>query len=111
MNQDSHLRADQWIPAAVGAVLIAFLAIVTFFLLTEHRAHTFGVLPWLLLLAFPLLHPFMHRVHGKRAWWPREPPRAPAELLAWRKTMTHTTPSYGPRFGDSRHLQTKGDPS
>lgn len=65
MNQGNQLRADQWIPAAVGAVLIAFFAIVTFFLLTEHRAHTFGVLPWLLLLACPFLHIFMHRGHGK----------------------------------------------
>lgn len=43
---------------------IAFLAIAAFFLLSEHRAHTLGVLPYLLLLACPLLHIFMHRGHG-----------------------------------------------
>ena len=48
----------------VGLVLLAFLAIAAFFLLTEHRAHLLGLLPWLLLLACPLLHLFMHRGHG-----------------------------------------------
>ncbi|RUY33183.1 DUF2933 domain-containing protein [Mesorhizobium sp. M7A.F.Ca.US.001.04.1.1] len=46
-----------------GLVTIAFLLIAAFFLLTEHRAHTFGVLPFLLLLTCPLLHMF-HRKHG-----------------------------------------------
>ena len=45
-------------------VLIAFLAIAGFYLIAEHRAHFFGVLPFLLLLACPLLHMFMHRGHG-----------------------------------------------
>ena len=47
-------------------VLLGFLAIAAFFLLSEHRAHVFGVLPFLLLLACPLLHFFMHgrRGHG-----------------------------------------------
>ena len=44
-----------------GLVLLAFLAITGFFLWTEHRAHVLGALPWLLLLACPLLHLFMHR--------------------------------------------------
>lgn len=46
-----------------GLVTIAFLLIAAFFLLTEHRAHTFGVLPFVLLLACPLLHMFMHGGH------------------------------------------------
>jgi len=46
-------------------VLIGFLAIVGFFLFTEHRAHLFGILPWLLLLACPLMHLFHgHGGHG-----------------------------------------------
>lgn len=44
--------------------LIGFLAIAAFFLLSEHRAHLLGVLPFLLLLACPLLHLFHHRGHG-----------------------------------------------
>lgn len=43
---------------------IVFAAIAGFFLLTEHRAHLLGYLPWILLLAFPLLHIFMHGGHG-----------------------------------------------
>ena len=45
-------------------VLIVFLAIAGFYLITEHRAHVFGYLPFLLLLACPFLHMFMHRGHG-----------------------------------------------
>ena len=45
-------------------ILFAFLAVAAFFMLTEHRAHVFGVVPYLLLLACPLLHFFLHRGHG-----------------------------------------------
>ena len=41
-----------------------FLAIAGYFLLTEHRAHVVPYLPFLLLLACPLMHLFMHRGHG-----------------------------------------------
>ena len=47
-----------------GLVLIGFLAIGAFFLITEHGAHVLGALPWLLLLACPLMHIFMHHGHG-----------------------------------------------
>ena len=47
---------------AIG--LLVFGAIAAYFLLTEHRAHFFGALPFLLLLACPLMHVFMHRGHG-----------------------------------------------
>jgi hypothetical protein len=47
---------------AVG--LLVFAAIALFFLLTEHRAHTLGALPYLLLAASPFLHIFMHGAHG-----------------------------------------------
>jgi len=46
-----------------GVVVVAFLAIAAFFLLTEHTAHVFGVLPYVLLLLCPLLHVFMRRGH------------------------------------------------
>lgn len=41
-----------------------FMAIALFFLLTEHRAHFFGALPFLLVLACPLLHVFHHGGHA-----------------------------------------------
>lgn len=43
------------------------LAVLLFFLLTEHRAHLFGALPYLLLLACPLMHLFMHGGHHRHA--------------------------------------------
>lgn len=45
-------------------VFAILLAIAAFFLLTEHRAHLFGYLPFILLLACPLLHMFHHGGHG-----------------------------------------------
>lgn len=47
-----------------GIALLIFLGIATFFLVTEHWAHIIPFLPWLLLLACPLLHLFMHGGHG-----------------------------------------------
>ena len=47
-----------------GLAAIGFLLIAAFLLLSEHRAHAFGYLPFLLLLACPLLHMLMHRDHG-----------------------------------------------
>lgn len=45
-------------------VLIGFLIVAGYYLLAEHRAHLFGILPFLLLLSCPLMHLFMH--HGHR---------------------------------------------
>ena len=47
-----------------GLVMLGFLAIAAFFLIVEHTAHVFGVLPFALLLLCPLLHLFMHGGHG-----------------------------------------------
>ena len=46
----------------IGLVVIGGIAV--YFLLTEHLAHVVGALPYLLLLACPLMHVFMHRGHG-----------------------------------------------
>ena len=45
-------------------VFWGFLAIAAYFLLTEHRAHFINALPFLLLLACPLLHLFGHGRHS-----------------------------------------------
>lgn len=50
-------------PRGYNWILVAFLAIAAFYLFTEHRAHLFGALPFLLLLACPLMHLFMHHGH------------------------------------------------
>ncbi|UXI66066.1 DUF2933 domain-containing protein [Tahibacter amnicola] len=52
-----------------------FAAIAGFFLVTEHGAHLLGVLPYLLILACPLMHIFGH--HGHSHEHDQEPPDQP----------------------------------
>jgi hypothetical protein len=61
MNESPRI-ARSWVRSRSGIALLAFLAIAGFFVVTEHTAHVFGVLPYLLLLACPLMH-FLHRGH------------------------------------------------
>lgn len=56
--RDSGTRSRTWWAFA------GFIAIAGFFLFTEHRAHLFGALPFLFLLACPFLHMFGHGGHG-----------------------------------------------
>lgn len=60
--QGAGLRG--FIGSRTGLVCLAFLGIAGFYLLTEHTAHVFGVVSFLLLLACPLLHLFLHGGHG-----------------------------------------------
>lgn len=57
-------------------VFIGFAAIAAYFLIAEHKAHLSGWLSsygiWLLLLACPLLHMFMHGGHGGHDNHPNE---------------------------------------
>ena len=58
---------DGAMKSKANITLIIFLIIGAFFLVTEHRAHLSGWLPYwpyLLLLACPLMHLFMHGGHG-----------------------------------------------
>ncbi|WP_231934098.1 DUF2933 domain-containing protein [Bordetella bronchialis] len=57
LSQRAHVRRGRW-------VLYGFLAVAAFFLWTEHRAHLLGFLPYLLVLACPLMHLF-HHGHGQ----------------------------------------------
>lgn len=58
-------REPDWLDRIVRhwAVTAFVVAAVLFYLVTEHRVHLFGALPWLILLACPLLHIFMHGGH------------------------------------------------
>ncbi len=40
------------------------VAIMGYYLITEHQAHVIQYLPFLLILACPLMHMFMHGGHG-----------------------------------------------
>lgn len=60
-------------------ILCAFLAIAGVFLFLEHRAHLLGALPFLLLLACPVLHLFMHGRHGSHGGHDHDAGSRPAE--------------------------------
>lgn len=47
-----------------GWALALVIAVGGFYLVAEHSAHLLGALPYLILLACPLMHVFMHRGHG-----------------------------------------------
>jgi hypothetical protein len=57
-------QTRSWLRTPSGVVLLVFLAIAAFFLITEHRAHVLGALPYVLFLLCPVLHLLMHRGHG-----------------------------------------------
>jgi hypothetical protein len=46
--------------ASAAAYSLGFVLVAGFFLITEHQAHAFQYLPYLLVLACPLTH-FLHR--------------------------------------------------
>ncbi len=64
MKSDPSFRKHQR-GAAFAWVFAGFAAVALFFLLTEHRAHLYGWLPFLLLAVCPLMHLFHgHGGHG-----------------------------------------------
>lgn len=50
-----------------GFAALVLIGVVSYFLLMEHREHVWQLLPYLFLLACPLLHLFMHGSHGGHA--------------------------------------------
>lgn len=63
-SQPGHIPAPPFWRSRYALGLLVFGAVAAYFLLSEHRAHFFGALPFLLLLACPLMHVFMHHGHG-----------------------------------------------
>jgi hypothetical protein len=58
MEQTKTFSRGTWfIVLAIGVVGLVFL-------LRDHSSHVFSVLPYLILLACPLIHLFMHKGHG-----------------------------------------------
>lgn len=60
-------ESDGGMKSRANVALIGFLVVAAFFLIAEHRAHIsgwFAYWPYLLLLACPLMHLFMHGGHG-----------------------------------------------
>lgn len=66
MNHD-HSQPNPFWGSRYSFGLLVFGGIALYFLLSEHRAHFFGALPLLLVVACPLMHVFMHHGHGGHA--------------------------------------------
>ena len=67
MEHEHESDHDSGKISRANVAFAVFLAVAAFFLLTEHRAHLAGWLsywPYLLALACPLMHLFMHGGHG-----------------------------------------------
>jgi len=47
-----------------GWAALGLIGVATYFLLIEHRQHLWQLLPYLILLACPFMHIFMHGSHG-----------------------------------------------
>ena len=60
---DNNSQSGGWLRSRSGLVFFGFAAIAGFFLWEEHKAHLLGALPYVLLLACPLMHLF-HGGHG-----------------------------------------------
>lgn len=73
--QESHAVERQHSRSRL--VLIGFLAVAAFFLFSEHRAHFLGILPYLFVLACPLMHLFHHGHHGHKDGGRATPETAP----------------------------------
>ncbi|WP_262271694.1 DUF2933 domain-containing protein [Microvirga yunnanensis] len=53
-----------WIGTPLGWVVTLALAALGIYLFATHTGHILAALPYLLLLACPLMHLFMHGGHG-----------------------------------------------
>lgn len=63
-QKDNRDRQGSWWGSTQGIVTILFIAVIGFYLVTEHTAHFLGILPFLIFLLCPLMHIFMHHGHG-----------------------------------------------
>lgn len=63
-HEHDHNRTQRTLSVS-KLVLVGFLIIAAYFLFTEHRAHMIAFLPFIFLLACPLMHIFMHGGHGR----------------------------------------------
>ena len=57
--------APSWWRTRTGIAVIGFALVAAFYVLREHWGHALGALPYLLILACPLMHLFMHRGHHR----------------------------------------------
>lgn len=67
-DHSHHTRHDgpqgSFWTSRVFLVFLGFAAIAVVLLWEEHKAHILGFIPYLFILACPLMHIFMHGGHG-----------------------------------------------
>jgi Protein of unknown function (DUF2933) len=61
-NHSAHEGSRPYSAWKGAAIMVG--VIIGFFVLREHWGHVLGFAPYLLLLACPLMHVFMHGGHG-----------------------------------------------
>ncbi len=57
-------RRPAWWRTSTGITVLGFALVAAFYILREHYAHALGLLPYLIILACPLLHLLGHGRHG-----------------------------------------------
>lgn len=63
-NHEHHPSVEKhWWFSFRGLIAFIFIIAIGYYLIAEHRAHLFNILPLLLLLSCPLMHIFMHGKH------------------------------------------------
>lgn len=61
-NEGSN--GGSWLCSRIGIATLVAVSVLGFLIYTGHSAHLLGYLPYLLILACPLMHIFMHGGHG-----------------------------------------------
>jgi Protein of unknown function (DUF2933) len=82
-----------------GLAALGLIGAVTYFLLMEHRQHLFAALPFLILLACPLMHLFMHGGHGVHG---RHQHNDVADNEAYRRGFDEARRRAGPHRNDGK---------
>lgn len=65
-HTSKHTSKESWLGSRTGIATVVVVAILGFLIYRGHTAHLLGFLPYLLLLACPLMHLFMHGGHHHR---------------------------------------------
>jgi hypothetical protein len=60
----NHAHNKGWLFSRTGIATLVAVSVLGFLIYTGHSAHLMGALPYLLILACPLMHIFMHGGHG-----------------------------------------------
>jgi hypothetical protein len=63
-NDQAHDKGASWLFSRRGVATLIAVSILGFLIFTGHGLHLLGWAPFLLILACPLMHFFMHGGHG-----------------------------------------------